>query len=99
MLSIQKTYQQASENLEILLNQIEVDNSIAIITRPGHKDIAMLPAEELNSLLETIHLLRTPANGRRLLAAIERSIKRDSEEIEGQTIEELCEELGIEREY
>lgn len=98
MLSIEKTYQQASENLEILLNQIEMDNSIAIITRPGHKDIAMLSAEELNSLLETVHLLRNPANAQRLFAAIERSIKRDSQPKEGQTVEELCEELGIERE-
>lgn len=98
MLSIERTYQQVSENLESLLNKIEVDNSIAIITRPGHKDIAMLPAEELNSLLETVHLLRNPANAQRLFAAIERSIKLDSQEMEGQTIEELCEDLGIERE-
>ena len=50
----------------------------------------MLPADELNSLLESVHLLRNPANAQRLFAAIERSIQRDSQEIEGQTIQELC---------
>ena len=88
MLSMETTYQKASENLETLLDKIEIDNEIVIITRPGHKDIAMLPAEELSSLLETVHLLRSAANAKRLFAAIDRSLKRDSQSLEGQTIEE-----------
>ena len=67
MFSIQTTYTQAQENLASLLDRLESENSMAIITRPGHKDMALLSAEELTGLLETVYLLRSPANARKLL--------------------------------
>ena len=73
MFSIQTTYTQAQENLASLLDRLESENSMAIITRPGHKDMALLSAEELTALLETVYLLRSPANARKLFAALERS--------------------------
>ena len=97
MFSIQTTYTQAQENLASLLDRLESENSMAIITRPGHKDMALLSAEELTGLLETVYLLRSPANARKLLAALERSMERDVQTIQGQTVTELCQELGIER--
>ena len=97
MFSIQTTYTQAQENLASLLDRLESENSMAIITRPGHKDMALLRAEELTGLLETVYLLRSPANARKLLAALERSMERDVQTIPGQTVTELCQELGIER--
>jgi antitoxin YefM len=68
-----------------------------LLQRPGHKDMALLSAEELTGLLETVYLLRSPANARKLLAALERSMERDVQTIPGQTVTELCQELGIER--
>ena len=98
MFSIQTTYTQARENLATLLDQIENENTIAVIKRRGHKDIAMLSASELSSLLETVYLLRSPANARRLLDALEESKKWDEETPPPpHSIDELCEELGIER--
>jgi antitoxin YefM len=97
MFSIQTTYTQAQENLTSLLDRLESENSMAIITRPGHKDMALLSAEELTGLLETVYLLRSPANARKLLAALERSMERDVQTIQGQTVTELCQKLGIER--
>lgn len=97
MFSIQTTYTQAQENLASLLDRLESENSMAIITRPGHKDMALLSAEELTGLLETVYLLRSPANARKLLAALERSMERDVQTIQGQTVTELCQKLGIER--
>jgi antitoxin YefM len=97
MFSIQTTYTQAQENLASLLDRLESENSMAIITRPGQKDMALLSAEELTGLLETVDLLRSPANARKLLAALERSRARDVQTIPGQTVTELCQELGIER--
>lgn len=98
MFSIQTSYTQARENLATLLDQIENDNTIAVIKRRGHKDIAMLEASELSSLLETVYLLRSPANARRLLDALEESKKWDVETPPPpHSIDELCEELGIER--
>ncbi len=98
MFSIQTSYTQARENLATLLDQIENENTIAVIKRRGHKDIAMLEASELSSLLETVYLLRSPANARRLLDALEESKKWDAEPPPPpHSIDELCEELGIER--
>jgi antitoxin YefM len=97
MLTKQVSYTSARENLASLLDQIENDNTIAVITRRGHKDIAMLPAEELESLLETVYLLRSPKNAKKLFAALERSKQRSDRPLQPESIEQLCQELGIER--
>jgi antitoxin YefM len=98
MFSIQTNYTKAQENLANLLNQVENDNTIAVIKRPGHKDIALLTADELSSLLETVYLLRSPANARRLLDALEESKQWDTQEPPfPYSIDKLCEELNIER--
>ena len=65
------TYTQARDNFASLLDRVENENSVAIIQRRGHKDMAILAADELESILETVHLLRSPNNARRLLDAIE----------------------------
>ncbi|WP_082712951.1 type II toxin-antitoxin system Phd/YefM family antitoxin [Geminocystis sp. NIES-3709] len=67
MFSIKTSYTQARENLANLLDKIENDSSIAVIKRRGHKDIALISADDLSSLLETIYLLRSPSNAQRLL--------------------------------
>jgi antitoxin YefM len=41
--------------------------------RPGSRDVALIPATELAGLIETAHLLRSPRNARRLLAALRRA--------------------------
>jgi antitoxin YefM len=98
MFSIQTTYTQARENLANLLNEIENDKTIAVIKRRGHKDIACLCADELSSLLETIYLLRSPVNAQRLLEALEDSQQWDTQAPPSpQSIDQLCEELNIER--
>ncbi|MGF1490139.1 MAG: type II toxin-antitoxin system Phd/YefM family antitoxin [Prochloraceae cyanobacterium] len=92
------SYTQARDNFASLLDRIESENSIAIIQRRGHKDMAILAADELESILETIHLIRSPNNARRLLDAIDRSQKRENSSPTPESIEKLCEDLGIERE-
>ena len=98
MFSIQTSYPQAQANLAALLDQIELENAIAVIHREDRKDIALLAADELSSLLETVYLLRSPSNARRLLDALEESRAWDADEPPPpHNIDELCEELGIER--
>jgi antitoxin YefM len=77
MFPITTSYTDARKNLATLLERIEQENAIALITRRGHKDIAILPAEELTALLESLHLLRSPRNATRLFNALEESIARD----------------------
>ena len=95
MFPITTSYTEARKNLATLLNRIEQENSIALIKRRGHKDIAMLPAEELSTLVESLHLLRSPRNAERLFAALDESIARDNlndEEIVDESLTELVDE-------
>ncbi len=78
-----------------LLTRIEQENAIALVTRRGHKDIAILPAEELTSLVESLHLLRSPENARRLFAALEESVARDGQpdsQLPDDTLEQLIDD-------
>jgi antitoxin YefM len=43
-----------------------------VIDRRGHESVVLVPASEWQGLLETAHLLRSPANARRLLNALNR---------------------------
>ncbi len=70
---IKTNYSQAREKFASLLSQVTDDREIAIITRRGAEDVAMVAADELAGLLETAHLLRSPANAKRLLTALRRA--------------------------
>jgi len=70
---IKTTYSQARENLASLLDQVTGDREIALIKRRGREDVALVSAKELSGLLETAHLLRSPANAKRLLTALRRA--------------------------
>jgi antitoxin YefM len=89
---IETTYSHARENLATILDQVTSDREIAIIKRRGREDVALVSADELSGLLETAHLLRSPANAKRLLTAIRRSQSKD---IPSSTLEELRAELGL----
>lgn len=67
------TYTEAREKLASLWNEVVSSREAVVIKRRGHPDIAMLPADELSSLMETAHLLRSPANAQRLLGALKRA--------------------------
>jgi antitoxin YefM len=70
---IKTTYSEARQNLASLMDQVTGDHEIAVIKRRGHEDVALVSADELAGLLETAHLLRSPANARRLLTALRRA--------------------------
>jgi len=95
MFPISTSYTDARKNLATLLDRVERENAVALITRRGHKDIAILPAEELIALTESLHLLRSPKNAQRLFAAIEESIARDSQsdrDLPDETLNQLIDE-------
>ena len=72
-MALQTTYTQARTQLATLLDEVVNNREIVIIQRRGSEDVAMIAADELSSLLETAHLLRSPKNAERLLAALARS--------------------------
>jgi antitoxin YefM len=72
-MSIETTYSEARANLAQLMDRVIDDSETIIITRRGHQRVAMIAADELESLLETDYLLRSPVNAERLLGAMQRS--------------------------
>jgi len=64
------TYSHARQNLAQLWDAVEDSREAVVIQRRGHEDMALVPADELNSLQETAYLLRSPQNAARLLAAL-----------------------------
>jgi antitoxin YefM len=75
-----------------LLEQVVENHQVFIINRREGENVALISESDLTSLLETVYLLRSPVNGRRLLDAIAES---RSGKIKPQTIEELKQELGV----
>ena len=113
MTSSEISYTEARSNLGVLLDsrherlrQRVADNKdIIIVKRDGTDKIVALIAEtDLSSLLETVYLLRSPANATRLHRAIDRAKQRDlsgypDSEVDNpdRSIAALCEDLGIVR--
>jgi antitoxin YefM len=63
----------ARAGLANLCDDVASTREAVIIRRRGAADVALIAADELRSLLETAHLLRSPRNARRLLAALARA--------------------------
>jgi antitoxin YefM len=89
---IQTTYSAARANLASLMDRVADNREIVLINRRGAEDVALVSAAELTSLLETAHLLRSPANARRLLAALNRAKSR---KLKPQSIKSLRQEIGL----
>ncbi|MCJ8278978.1 MAG: type II toxin-antitoxin system Phd/YefM family antitoxin [Rivularia sp. ALOHA_DT_140] len=85
----------ARNNFFKLLDLVTQNNQVYIINRRDGDNVALIAESDLKSLVETVYLLRTPANASRLLDAIEES---KTGKIKPQTIEELQQELEIEQE-
>lgn len=64
------TYASARANLASIMDSVCEDREPLIITRNGGQSVVMLSLEDYKALEETAYLLRTPANARRLLAAV-----------------------------
>lgn len=86
------TYSQLRENLAKVWDEVESSQTPVILQRRGHEDLALLPAAELSGLMETAHLLRSPKNAARLLAALTRSAART---VQPTTLQELRATLDV----
>lgn len=66
------SYSDSRANFAETLNRVTDDREEVIITRAGHDPVVIVALDDYESLRETAYLLRSPANARRLLAAIDR---------------------------
>lgn len=105
MTSSEISYTEARSNLGVLLDRVADNKDIIIVKRDGtDKNVALIAETDLSSLLETVYLLRSPANATRLHGAIDRAKQRDLKgypnsepDNPDRSIAALCEDLGIVR--
>jgi len=93
-MAIQTTYTAARANLAKLCDEVTENRRIVIISRKGRHDVALISADELSGLLETLHLLRSPKNAERLLTAMNRAKSRKPR---GKSVTTLRKEVGLEQ--
>lgn len=66
------SFTEARNSLKAVLDSVVNDADTAVITRRDSEDAVVMSLDYYNSLMETVHLLRSPANAEHL----NRSIKQ-----------------------
>jgi antitoxin YefM len=66
------SYSEARERLATVWDEAVSTREAVVIDRRDHESVVLVPLGEWEGLQETAHLLRSPANAKRLLAALHR---------------------------
>ncbi|WP_217280092.1 type II toxin-antitoxin system Phd/YefM family antitoxin [Kibdelosporangium persicum] len=66
------SYSESRAKYAETLDSVVNDRDEVVITRAGHEPVVIVPLDDYQSLKETVYLLRSPENARRLVTAIER---------------------------
>lgn len=70
----------ARNHLKSVLDQVAEDADCAVITRRDSEDAIVMSLDYYNGLMETVHLLRSPANAVHLTRSIEQYKSGQTEE-------------------
>lgn len=76
------SFTEARNGLKSVLDQVVNDVDHTVITRRDAEDAVVMSLDHYNSLMETVHLLKSPANAAHLSKSIEqyksgKTIERD----------------------
>ena len=63
-------FSEARNNLKRVIDQVVKDADYAVISRRDDADAVLMSLDTFNSLMETVHLLKTPANAAHLTRSI-----------------------------
>ena len=66
------SYTESRARYAEVLDSVVNDREEIVITRAGHEPVVVMSLADFESLRETAYLMRSPANARRLLDAMER---------------------------
>jgi antitoxin YefM len=66
------SYTESRKRYAEVLDSVVNDREEVVITRAGHEPVVIVSLADFESLRETAYLLRSPANARRLLDAMQR---------------------------
>jgi antitoxin YefM len=71
MLLKETTYFNARGHLATLLDEVHDNRQVVVIKRRNQKNVGLIAEDELSSLLESVYLLRSPENAKRLFRALD----------------------------
>ncbi|WP_300454361.1 type II toxin-antitoxin system prevent-host-death family antitoxin [Accumulibacter sp.] len=63
-------FSDARNNLKQVIDRVVEDADVAVITRRDAPDAVVMSLDTFNSWMETVHLLKTPANASHLAKSI-----------------------------
>ncbi len=63
-------FSDARNNLKQVIDRVVEDSDFAVITRRDAPDAVVMSLDTFNSWMETVHLLKTPANAAHLAKSI-----------------------------
>jgi antitoxin YefM len=86
------SYSEARANFAHYWDRAVNDREIVRVKRRGRGDIMIIAADELEGLLETAYLLRSPRNAERLNVALREAREHPPEPM---TVDDLRRELGL----
>ncbi len=64
-------FSEARSSLKSVIDQVVADADYTVISRRDAPDAVLMSLDTFNSLLETVHLLKSPANAAHLARSIE----------------------------
>ena len=67
------TYTELRANLANFMDQVCDSRAPLTVTRQNARSVVMISEEDFEGLMETVHLLRSPANAARLLQSIQQA--------------------------
>ena len=76
------SFSDARNRLKSVLDQVVNDADYTIISRRDAEDAVVLSLDQFNGLLETVHLLKAPANAAHLESSIKQYRSRETEQHE-----------------
>jgi antitoxin YefM len=91
-MSTSTTYSAARASFAKLFDRVVSTREPVIIHRRNHEDVALVSASELESLMETAHLLRSPKNTERLVSALAKARQGEGKVM---TVDALRKEMGV----
>jgi len=89
---METTFSRLRGNLKSYCDQVVANREAIHVRRRNGADVVLLAADEYAGLAETAHLLASPRNAARLLAALARARKNKGKPM---TVEKLRAALGL----
>jgi len=65
------SYSELRNNLATYMDSVCDDRAPLFVTRQNARSVVLMSADEYESLMETVHLLKSPANAGRLVRSIQ----------------------------